>query len=99
MKSQQIKQEVIDRLKGEDLNNLDWKELYNLCLDLIEKGNIKLTLNQLKDYYEGYFDYDLIKEVKNKEYFLDMCMTEEEYYKEDYSKEELIEVIRSIRGY
>ena len=39
------------------LNNMDWKELYNLCLDLIEKNNKSLSFKKLVDGYEGYFDF------------------------------------------
>jgi len=48
---------IFRALEGINLDNLDWKELFNLCLDLIKKHNKKLTFKQLINEYEGYFDF------------------------------------------
>ena len=84
-----------DFWKEVELNNLDWKELYNKCLDLIEKTNERLDFNELKTEYEDYFDN--IDTFKSRERLVIAVMQEEERYKQDYSKEELIDFILSIQ--
>lgn len=49
------------------LNKKDWKELYNLALDLIERHNKSLSFKELVEEYEGYFDY-LVFDEKKEEY-------------------------------
>ena len=102
-------------INKKQLNKMDWKELYNLCLNLIEKYNKKLTFKKLVYEYDGYFNFlkwdnkkedyvfkngflldDENNKISHKE-FLNMCMKEEENYKQDYTGEELKESILNLK--
>lgn len=92
------------------LNKLDWKELYNLALDLIEKHNKSLTFKKLIDEYEGYFDYLVFDEKKQEYKFKGKFLIDDEGNKishkefltaclneeEDYKKEYSEEELKDI---
>lgn len=85
-------------ITNKQLNNMDFKDLLNLALELLLKNNKQLSLKELKNEYYDYFEPDYIKEVKTKKEFLYNIMVEEENYKREYSEEELRDFIKAVRG-
>jgi hypothetical protein len=75
--------------------NYDWKDLFNMVLDKIEKRLKKLTIKQIKEEYEGYFEDMSV--FKTRKELLNAVMNEEYNYKNDYSEHELREVLGGLK--